>query len=68
MIGPVWVVQDKDTGQFLCPLDGDVGFTKFLSGAGRFDNPESAIDTARFILGNSFVVCSFFDDVTKCYS
>lgn len=68
MIGPVWVVQDRDTGLFLCPdPNGDVGFTRFLGDAGRFDNAESAIDTARFVLGNSFVVSNFYDDLDKFF-
>ncbi|MDF0607095.1 hypothetical protein HZU77_015825 [Neisseriaceae bacterium TC5R-5] len=68
MIGPVWVVQDNDSGLFLYPSpEGDVGFTKFLSHAGRFDNPESAIETAHFLLGNDFTVSKFFDDHINCF-
>lgn len=67
MIGPVWVVQDRDTGRFLCPdPNGDVGFTRYLGDAGRFLDAESAIDTARFQLGDSFVVTKFYDDLDKC--
>ncbi|POA98058.1 hypothetical protein C2134_13630 [Chromobacterium sinusclupearum] len=61
-IGPVWVVQDTDTGLFLYPSpDGDVGYTKFLSDAGRFDSAESAIETAKFHLGAQFHVAHFYD-------
>ncbi|MEN2424907.1 MULTISPECIES: hypothetical protein [Chromobacteriaceae] len=63
-IGPVWVVQDTDTGLFLYPsADGDVGYTKFLSDAGRFDSAESAIETAVFHLGGQFHVSSFYDNL-----
>ncbi|MCD0494495.1 hypothetical protein B0T49_21770 [Chromobacterium violaceum] len=63
-IGPVWVVQDTDSGLFLYPSpDGDVGYTKFLSDAGRFDAIESAIETARFHLGSQFRITQFYDNL-----
>ena len=63
MIRPVWVVQDTDSGLFLCPFEGDVGFTKLLREAGRFEDTESAVETARDFLGNSFQVNKFFEEV-----
>lgn len=62
MIRPVWIVQDADSGLFLCPYQGDVGFTKLLREAGRFDDAESAVETARDFLGNQFHVTKFFED------
>lgn len=63
-VTPVWVVQDVDSGLFLYPSDdGDVGFTALLRDAGRFDNAESAIDTARFHLGDRFVVTKFYEEM-----
>jgi len=64
-IRPVWIVQDTDTGLFLCPQDGDVGFCKMLRDAGRFDDGESAIDTALFVLGKQFHVSAFFEEESK---
>jgi hypothetical protein len=59
MIRPVWIVQDADSGLFLCPYQGDVGFTKLLREAGRFVDAESAVETARDFLGNQFHVTKF---------
>lgn len=57
----VFVAQDTDTGLFLCPYEGDVGFAKLLRDAGRFHDAESAYDTARFHLGPNFVVTQFWE-------
>ena len=63
-IRPVYVVQDTDSGEFLCPsADGDVGFCKFLSDAGRFEDRESAVDTAQYALDNDFIVSGFYEQV-----
>lgn len=62
MIRPVWIVQDSDTGLFLCPYEGDVGFTKLLREAGRFYDGESAVETALDFLGNQFIVSKFFEE------
>jgi len=61
-IRPVWIVQDTDTGLFLCPHDGDVGFCKLLRDAGRFDDGVSAVDTAHFVLGRQFHVSALFEE------
>ena len=42
----VFVVQEVDSGLFLCPLSGDVGFTHRLKEAGTFDSREDAFETA----------------------
>lgn len=62
MIRPVWVVQDTDSGLFLCPYQGDVGFTKLLREAGRFEDGESALETAVDFLGTQFHVTQFFEE------
>lgn len=41
----VYIVQDAETFEFLCPRDGDVGFTGFFSEAGHFTDAESAYET-----------------------
>jgi len=38
----VYVVQDLASGEFLCPRDGDVGFTSRLREAGGFGDAEEA--------------------------
>lgn len=38
----VYVVQDLASGEFLCPRDGDVGFTSRLRDAGGFGDVEEA--------------------------
>lgn len=41
-----FIVQDKESGLFLMPYEGDVGFTPWLHLAGRFDELADAIETA----------------------
>ena len=41
-----FIVQDKESSFFLCPQDGDVGFTQYAHEAGRFDALDEAEDTA----------------------
>lgn len=58
----VHVVQDTDSGLFMFPHEGDVGYTKLIKDAGTFDDIESAIDTAMFHLGHNFIVFSFYGE------
>ena len=46
MPGVVYVVQEVESGQFLCPYTGDVGYTHRLKDAGTFDTLEDAFETA----------------------
>lgn len=39
----VYVVQELSSGEFLCPSDGDVGFTARLRDAGGFGDAEEAM-------------------------
>ncbi len=39
----VWIVQDRDSGLFLMPLHGDVGYTQFINEAGHFDSAEALL-------------------------
>ncbi|GHD60791.1 hypothetical protein [Jeongeupia chitinilytica] len=55
---PVYFVQDTDTGKFLCPHEGDVGFTKLIINAGPFPEYQDAFDTAVSVLGGEFVIFS----------
>lgn len=41
-----FVVQDEESGCFLLPIQGDVGFTRWLHEAGKFDGYDEACDTA----------------------
>lgn len=43
---PVWIVQDKESGLFLKPQNGDVGYTQFITEAGHFDCADAAKETA----------------------
>ena len=54
--GSAFIVQDAESGLFLMPLDGDVGYTKWAHEAGRFDELGEAVDTAAFVLSGSFHV------------
>jgi len=51
-----FIVQDAESGLFLMPLNGDVGYTQWLHEAGRFDELAEAMDTAHFVLGGQFYV------------
>ena len=58
----VWVVQERQSGEFLYPApDGDCGFTKFLCDAGRFYDLESAVDTAQLQLGDDYRISGFHE-------
>jgi hypothetical protein len=51
-----FVVQDAESGLFLMPCEGDVGYTQWLHEAGRFDELGDAVDTAVFILNGRYFV------------
>lgn len=55
-----WVVQDAESGLFLMPSDGDVGFTPWLHEAGRFDQYGEAQDTATFNCHQGFYITPVF--------
>ena len=40
-----WIVRTGD--DYLCPMDGDVGYTPNLADAGTFDTEEEAIEAGR---------------------
>lgn len=56
----VYIVQDRETGLFLFPCDGDVGYTQWLREAGHFDDEESAIETAFFHCTEGFFISIFW--------
>ncbi|SMC29985.1 hypothetical protein SAMN02745857_04329 [Andreprevotia lacus DSM 23236] len=56
---PVWIVQDRDSGLFLFPDDGTVGFTRMVNDAGLFDSEEAAVETAIDFL-DRWLIFSFF--------
>lgn len=47
MYAIVFVVQEVESGMFLCPYSGDVGFTHRLKDAGTFDTRQEAFETAQ---------------------
>lgn len=59
-IKPVWIVQSLDDGFFLMPLNGDVGYTQWLSEAGLFEEKQAAIDTAVDLLDGQFSLYSHY--------
>lgn len=51
-----FIVQDKESANFLCPYEGDVGFTQFAHEAGRFDALDEAEETAALHCHEGFYV------------
>jgi hypothetical protein len=41
-----YIVQDHETGQFLAPVNGSVGFVQLVRNAGDFEDHETAALTA----------------------
>lgn len=62
---PVWIVQDRESGLFLYPLHGDVGYTQFIDLAGHFRSREAAIDTAIDCCEPDFIVFQCYLDNPK---
>lgn len=57
----VYIVQSKDTGDFLYPADtGDVGHTPYVHMAGTFFDRCEAVETAMEEIGDNFIVFGFF--------
>jgi|GEM_PF-3197303 len=52
----VFVVQEVESGMFLCPYSGDVGFTHRLRDAGAFETQEDAVETGRYHCDEAFDV------------
>lgn len=44
-----YVVQEMDGSLFLCPVEGDVGYTRYLHEAGRFNEYAEAVDTCALL-------------------
>ena len=56
----VYIVQSRETGDFLYPSDtGDVGHTPFVNEAGYFYDRDEAVETALEEIGDNFIVFSF---------
>lgn len=62
MYGRVFIVQDKESAQFLRPELGDVGFTPWVNEAGAFESEETAAETAACHCSEGFVMFSFLKD------
>ena len=58
----VFIVQDTESALFLCPHFGDVSYTQWFDEAGRFDDQESAIETAYVHCTEGFKLHSFFEE------
>lgn len=56
----VYIVQSRETGDFLYPSDtGDVGHTPFVNEAGYFYDRNEAVETALEEIGDNFIVFGF---------
>lgn len=56
----VYIVQSRETGDFLYPSDsGDVGHTPFVNEAGYFYDRAEAVETALEEIGDNFIVFGF---------
>lgn len=59
----VYIVQSRETGDFLYPSDtGDVGHTPFVNEAGYFYDRKEAVETALEEIGDNFIVFSFLSE------
>lgn len=59
----VYIVQSRETGDFLYPSDtGDVGHTPFVNQAGYFYDRDEAVETALEEIGDNFIVFSFLSE------
>lgn len=59
----VYIVQSRETGDFLYPSDtGDVGYTPFVNEAGYFFDRNEAVETALSEIGENFIVFSFLSE------
>ena len=60
----VYIVQSRETGDFLYPSDtGDVGHTPFVNEAGYFYDRNEAVETALAEIGENFIVFSFLAEL-----
>lgn len=55
-IKEVWIVQDRESGLFLAPQDGDVGYVPLITQAGHFEEAIVAIETAADHIGHNAVI------------
>lgn len=59
----VYIVQSRETGDFLYPSDtGDVGHTPFVNEAGYFYDRNEAVEIALSEIGENFIVFSFLSE------
>ena len=59
----VYIVQSRETGDFLYPSDtGDVGHKPFVNEAGYFYDRNEAVETALSEIGENFIVFSFLSE------
>lgn len=58
----VWVVQDGESGTFLCPHNGTVGNTYRFKEAGHFLSEDEAFDAAEHFCNEKFDIVDFIID------
>lgn len=56
-----WIVQDLETGEFLCPDPlGGIGTTMYVKQAGQFDDYQIAFEAGKDEFDGGFFVFGFF--------
>ena len=63
-IAHVYIVQSRETGDFLYPSDsGDVGHSAYVNDAGYFYERDEAIETALEEIGDNFLIFGFLVEI-----
>ena len=63
-IAHVYIVQSRETGDFLYPSDsGDVGHIPYVNQAGYFYDRDEAIETALEEIGDNFLIFGFLVEI-----
>lgn len=58
---PKYIVQDLETGEFLCPDPlGGVTTTMYIKQAGHFDDYQDALEAGKDEISGAFSIFSFF--------
>lgn len=55
-----YIIQDLETGEFLCSELGSVGTTMYIKQASQFDDYENAFEVAKEEIDGAFSVFAFF--------
>ncbi|NMG45549.1 hypothetical protein GPA22_17685 [Aromatoleum toluvorans] len=56
-----YIVQDRETGQFVCPRLGDVGLCVLFQDAGRFETADEAREAGVYLLDADALVIPIWE-------